>query len=172
MSWSDRPPMPAGHYPTSAEFETILDRIEFGATLVRKTSSETVNNTSTLQDDNELAWTVAANATYALELHVGYSTGATPDIKFGWTYPTGLTMQITGTIGYDAATLMAAPATFTQTSVLPAGGAASDLHFALWGLVFAGSASGTLQLQWAQNTANASDTIVRAGSYGVLTRHS
>lgn len=136
----------------------------------RKTADETVNNTTTLQNDDHLLWTVAASGTYLLELHIGYNTGTTPDAKIAWTYPSGLTMKITGIVGYEATSTLLSQATYTESSVIPLGGGSGDNHFSLWGLVFVSSTAGTLQLQWAQNTANASDTIFRNGSYGLLTK--
>jgi hypothetical protein len=49
-------------------------------------------------------------------------------------------------------------------------GTAADLVMDAWGLVIMGGTAGTLQTQWAQNTANVSDTIVKAGSFLELNR--
>lgn len=136
----------------------------------RKTANETVNNSAVLQNDDELSWAVVASGVYRLELHLIYDTGTTPDLKIGWTFPAGLTM-VWGGIYADTAGAVALVSGNIQTTAQSIGGAGAaairGAHF--WGIVTV-STAGTLQLQWAQDTANATDTIVRAGSDGLLTR--
>lgn len=135
----------------------------------RKTADEVVNNSSTLQNDNHLSWPVAANAVYEMRLELVYVTGTTPDIKFGWTYPSGLTMvwQHRGT---DLSGNVAFRGNYNAATVLGIGGTTFEEYVTLTGLITVSSTAGTLQLQWAQSTANASDTTLRSGSYGILTR--
>ena len=61
---------------------------------VRKTSDETVNNSTTLQNDDQLALAVEANATYWLSMRLIMSSGTTPDFKMLFTFPSGLTMKL------------------------------------------------------------------------------
>lgn len=134
---------------------------------VRKTANETVNNSTTLQNDDELAIAVEANLTYDFDCELIYNSGATPDLKFGWTYPSGLTMFYAvyaaggGTfLGYNE----------IETSVPAVDGAGAAVGVLLKGTVFVSATAGTLQLQWAQQTLNASNTIVQTGSYIRLKR--
>jgi hypothetical protein len=129
---------------------------------VRKTADETVNNSATLQNDDVLLAAVAANQVYEFELQFHYNSGTTPDIKFGWTFPSGLTMvydiySVGGGsfLGYGQ----------TQATVPALDGLGSPIGGLAKGIIAGTYAAGTLQLQWAQNTANASNTIVLAGSY-------
>lgn len=168
MSWFDKPTTFAGQLALSESIEAIIDRVDLLSTsTVRKTASETVNNTTTLQNDDELKWYVDASLSYSFEIHVFYFSGTTPDMKFAWTYPTGTTMAWGGTY-YDAAAAVTTNGNFSQTTVLAVGGTGGDAHAALYGTVTVGTVAGLLQLQWAQNTLNASNTTVYLGTYGTV----
>lgn len=132
---------------------------------VRKTSDQTVNNTAALGNDAELVLAVAASTTYDLYLRLIINSGTTPDFKALFTFPAGLTasLQIQEGATPAAATAMSGP--YTQASSLPINGVAADQVAVITGIVIVSSTTGNLQLQWAQNTANASNTTVKANSY-------
>lgn len=134
-----------------------------------KTADETVNNSAALQNDDALAWAVAGSATYAFRLYLVYSSGTTPDLKFTFTGPASFTMSYTVT-GFDTSGSFAFGNISTESSTPTLGGTGGNVAALITGRVVTAATAGTLQLQWAQNTANGSDTIVRAGSHGVLTR--
>ncbi len=134
-----------------------------------KTVDETVNNSTTLQNDDHLAWPVTANAVYALELHLVPNSGTSADFKLAWTFPVGLTMDWSVQT-FDAGSVWVTNGGFVQTTVVVVGGTAGDSQTAFYGMVYVGANTGTLQLQWAQNAAFVADTIVRKGSWGRLTR--
>lgn len=121
-----------------------------------------VNNSTALVDDPDLRLTVAANTTYDLNLQVTYSTGATPDIKFAWSLPAGTTMPANMAHFYNGS-WVAGPV--NDTSTLVCEGFATDLPMRWSGLLIVGGTPGVLQLRFAQNTANATNTLLRAGSY-------
>lgn len=135
----------------------------------RKGSDETVNNSATLQDDNDLVWTLEASATYVISIYLSYNSGATPDIKFGWTVPTSSTLRW-GFIGVDTALALKAGAAsvLNSGSVEPFGGDAAERYLQIHGSIVTSTTAGSLILRWAQNTANASNTIVRSGSWGIV----
>jgi hypothetical protein len=129
---------------------------------VRKLVDETVNNSATLQNDDVLLASVAANQAYEFELFLLYNSGTTPDFKFGWTFPSGLVMAY--------AVFAAGGGTFlgygqTQATVPVIDGAGSQIGALCKGSISGTYSAGTLQLQWAQGAANASNTILMAGSY-------
>ncbi len=126
---------------------------------VRKAADETVNNSTTLQNDDELLLPVAANATYWLYLRLLVSSGTTPDFKMLFTFPTGLVMKLHNLLPTPTVSV---PYDQTTTAAMSTTGA--DATFQVEGLVRVGSTAGTLQVQWAQNTLEASNTIVRADS--------
>ncbi len=146
----------AGQRLLAADLQRIMPLV------VYKTANETVNNSAGYQDDNHLALTLEANATYECWLHGIYSSGTTPDLKYQFSKPSGATLADWSVLAYNTASALAfgvAPAgDFTP------GGLTGTTTFDSWGLVTTTNA-GTLRVQWAQNTANASDTIMRAGSY-------
>lgn len=132
----------------------------------RKTANESIVSpgSSTLQNDDELFIAVEANAVYIVELIILYTSGTTPDIKFGLTVPTGATGTWSG-IGYDTASSFLSFGPVNITSALPFGGLAADKEARINIVLATGANAGTVQLQWAQNTLNASTTTVYAGSY-------
>lgn len=147
---------------TAADLQAMVNATsELRPVFKRKTSDETVNNSATLQNDDHLFLSVAASTTYELDGVLHYNSGTTPDFKFGWTVPTGLTMKYT---------VQAVSGSFNgfsqdQTTIPAIDGQGVDVAAVLTGIVIVSTTAGTLTLQWAQNTANASNTIVRAGSY-------
>lgn len=135
----------------------------------RKTGDETIISNATLQGDDDLFVTVAANTVYEFRLRAIINSGTTPDFKMGWTFPTGLTMtydlfegESLGTV----ANIIQGP--YIQTDVPPVSTTGSDQPWIAQGLVIVGSTAGDLAWQWAQNTLTASNTIVRAGSHLLL----
>lgn len=127
---------------------------------VPKTANETVTNSNVLQNDNELLAAVDANSTYKMDLRI-FTNGPVGAVNtnFGWTAPALATMQWGDLFG-DAATTIAG----TQNRDV-IGTGASDLRlFEAVGTLITGANAGTLQLQWAQGTADPTASTVFAGS--------
>lgn len=133
---------------------------------VRKTADETVNNSAVFQDDDALLLAVGASEVWWFEANIYFDSGTTPDFKVQWTAPVGATVYVSET-GFDAAsaayndaTVSAASASRTHTGT----GAGTVRHTRQKGIIANGVNAGNLQLQWAQNTQNSSDTKVLANS--------
>lgn len=128
-----------------------------------KTLNETVNNSSALQNDDQLFATVDANTRYFFTGRFVFTSNATPDIKFGFTYPSGATASYT-LFGTGAGGTVLAAFNFVETNIaaLEGGTAVAGTMLGSWTI---GTTPGVIQLQWAQNVANATDTIVLAGSF-------
>lgn len=142
---------------TAAQIEAVVPRIGF------KTSTQTVNNSATLVSDSQLFVTVAANTNYLFRGRVLFTSGTTPDIKFGFSYPTLATATYTlFGIASGGTTLGAFHQDQTSVAALEGGTAISCTMEGSWSI---GANPGTVQLQWAQNTQNASNTQVLAGSF-------
>lgn len=136
---------------------------------VRKTSDETVNNSAVLQNDDALLLAMSASSTYLLDLRLIVNSGTTPDFKFTFTVPASTTGSIQifeGSTPSTAAAVLQGPFSLTATSATS--GIAGDQIILVQGVVVVSSTAGNLQFQWAQNTANASDTKVKANSYMML----
>lgn len=135
----------------------------------RKTSDETVNGSDVLQDDNELTLAAEASVTYELFLHAVQNSGATPGFKLGFTLPSGATW-VSGSfnVGSSAANEQFGLMPLTGLSGLTGAGANSLVR--VQAIITISTTPGSVTLQWAQNTSNASNTIVRAGSWMRLMR--
>lgn len=130
-----------------------------------KSADETVNNNATTQPDDHLFLSVVANTTYFLDMEFLQSSGTIPDLRGVFTFPSGLTMLLQGLDG----TL---PFTASESTIFNYAGTGANAYAKIWGRVTVGSTSGTLAWTWAQFTANASNTIIRAGGYMRLMKSS
>ena len=136
-----------------------------------KSNDETVNNSTTLQDDAALFWTPEPSSEWVFEMMIHFSSATTPDLKCAWTIPSpGSASQGTYLRTTGAALTMSAVSSLTTTVTADGAGATiQPLYF--WGRVQVGSgASGNIQFQWAQNTLEVSDTIVYGQSWLVAHR--
>ncbi|MEU3095500.1 hypothetical protein ABZ690_11945 [Streptomyces sp. NPDC006967] len=129
-------------------------------------------STTTLADDPDLQIELEANATYRVEFYIGYSSLAVAGFKTAWTTPSGAT---------GLRSCWGAGTSPTSTT-LPTG----DGRWGIHGMTTAAeygtrnstnqamawetgevttTSAGTLALQWAQVTSDASETRVAARSY-------
>lgn len=136
--------------------------------IVTKTADETVNNSTTLQNDDELLLAVSANNIWEVKLHLRVTCNTTSKFKMAWTVPAGGSILC---IGY---TSMYYPTRWNTNEVAMVevdGTTAVTVSFAGTGAALlvraryiGGGTAGTLQFQWAQGTAQVFDTKVLAGS--------
>jgi len=133
--------------------------------------SAPVNNSTTLVNVTGLAVPVAANAFYAIDGYIVYNcTNTSPDLKLAWTTPASVTGNWT-TLG--AGTGIAGSTEETTPNVgargwglnFLIGGNDFNLGACLRGNLATAGTAGTLQLQFAQATAIAVNTLIRAGSW-------
>jgi hypothetical protein len=129
--------------------------------LVRASADTTVVSSTTLVNATGLVQAVEADALYWWRLLLSYDTGTTPDLKVAWTVPTGST----GFWGVAGATARASA--YAATTVFLDG---ANTLAVLEGYLDTSSTAGSLQLQFAQNTSTASNSIVRTGSVLSLAR--
>lgn len=131
--------------------------------LVVKTSDETITNTSTLQNDDVLSAAVSASATYLLTCHLIHNSGATPGFKLAVSMPSGTTWR-QGIFFCGSSTVNFQFGVMTTAQITGITGAGTDSNAFFRAVIVVSTTPGTVQIQWAQNAANASNTIVRAGS--------
>ncbi|MFD1238219.1 hypothetical protein ACFQ34_33500, partial [Pseudonocardia benzenivorans] len=122
----------------------------------------------------QLSLPVLASTTYLLSALLIWSTGTGPDAKFGLTVPAGCTWQVAP---FGIPTSVTATAGSIETAVftasgIPLGGVAAGTKTAalVTGTVVVGGTAGTVTISWAQNTSNASNTVLYTGSSLQLTR--
>ena len=147
--------------------------------VVAKSANETVNNSSTLQDDNDLLYAMAASTSYFFSIFL-ILTGAstTADWKFGWTVPASATMfwgpmaaGVLGTVIWANTGAASSPAAFlTEGSTLVNGGINGTHGLALFGIVRNSSTAGNLQFQWAQNTPTVEDNVINKDSLMLINK--
>lgn len=135
----------------------------------RKTADESVTSSTTLQDDDHLAFPIAVNeewvARIAVDLGAGLNvTGA----KIAINAPAGATINVAAFMGaaaanaeYKRTTTIAAALAWTVGD-FSGGTNDSMLIVELW--VLNGANAGNITLQWAQNTSSATALTFRKGS--------
>lgn len=117
-----------------------------------KSADESVSGT-TLQNDDHLFLTVAANSVYTLELEGAQDSPGAGDLKAVFSVPSGTTGTLCGSDG---------GVTFAGTSLtgtLVFGGVGAAEYLRVFGRVVTSSTAGTLRLTWAQNASSGSSTL-------------
>lgn len=137
--------------------------------LVIKAADETVNNSNVLQDDDELTIPIGATQVWLVKVGVLCTSSVGADIKLSLTIPVGAQCyrhsHYIDSAGNQAFTV----ATEGVASIAAFGNGALKYRFVIEALVIS-AAAGNFTLQWAQNTAEVSDTKVLADSYIVAQR--
>jgi hypothetical protein len=131
-----------------------------GLTVIRKTATETVNNSTTLQNDDHLLLAVGANDAWQVNLILRVTSTAVADFKIDFTVPAS------GAFSYKTTDLTLTFA--NQNAGTPYAFAINPSTTAalvfLYGIYIGGGTAGNLQLQWAQSTQEATDTQVLINS--------
>jgi len=132
---------------------------------VVKTSTETVNNSTVLQNDDELFFSYDASAIYDFDLTLYYTIKLSSDLKFGF-----LVGDVTD-LRWSFYSQMGSSYNYASSSVysLTVGSDQTDRVLTVHGTFRSGSA-GTINFQWAQNTAISEDTQILQKSYIVFRR--
>ena len=139
--------------------------------VVHKEANQITSADAAFSDDDDILWDVVAGAAYSMKAYIIYETSDVPDIKFGWSAPSGGSLLWNG-YGYSAAS---AHQNFgneaTSGPVVFGGSSPGNPRLArLTGYLTVGDQDGLLKLRWAQNVNDAADTAVLAGSFGILRR--
>jgi hypothetical protein len=139
---------------------------------VRKVSDTNRAATTTFTDDPDLSITVEANAQYRVEFLIHYSSVAAAGFKTLWTVPSGATglracwgvdISPTSTSNPTGDGRWGIHAFATTVNYGTRDGTNQVMAWETGDLVT--TSAGTLALQWAQTTSNASSTRVAARSY-------
>jgi hypothetical protein len=135
---------------------------------VKKDADETVSSDSTYSDDADLTFPAAASSKYAFRIVVFFDTSAAADFKYqiqGPASPTLVRMEVKHIIAGGTAYAGQVVQTAFATSVAVAGGGTTGGFVEVNGILHNGTTADEVVFQWAQNTSDASNTTVRAGSY-------
>lgn len=130
--------------------------------IVAKTASENVQSSTALQDDNHLFFSTVSGAVYSIRILLRVSGDPAAGIKIGFGED-AVARGYLATASLDtsaAASIVSHPSDLTG---LARGTTALEVIIVFQGLHVA--AGGTFKLQWAQNSSNATPTIVYPGSF-------
>ncbi|KKM26367.1 hypothetical protein LCGC14_1585490 [marine sediment metagenome] len=139
-----------------------------GQVIVLKTSNETIISDTTLQNDDELLFTIGANETWVFEFFVVWRAHVDGDIKFTITVPSGAAGQwvVSQQVGASSNEPTYRGNTSFGTAIAILVDATSVRRGAhIWGAVRNGATPGDITLQWAQNSSSGTGTIVFADSW-------
>ena len=138
-------------------------------TIARKTSDESIPASTSLQNDDALEFSIAANEEWLVSVF-GFVDGMdTGGMKMGWSLPTGGTQisnlwLASGTYsGGSSTSIFAMGQTGTGIGV-PTGTLADEAGFTLYSYIKNGTNAGTVNYQWAQFNSNGTATTLEAGS--------
>lgn len=160
----------AGQLVTAAELNLFVPLFAL------KGSNQSVTNSATLVNDNDIVFTLIANQTYHLVLvGTGLATTKVPGLKTGWT--------LTGTVNGTIKNLMgpvnpiAAAGSFNTTlslfseAVTASAGWGMDTQATTFReelILTSGASGGVVQLQFAQQAATAATTTtLSAGTFAI-----
>lgn len=146
--------------------------------VVRKASDETVSNSTTLQNDDHLALTVAASEVWEVRLTLLLSAaGTAADWKFAFSVPTAATFnwaplshQNAAEIQFGGLLVTTTPGGLITTGTYTHGSMSGAHGVVLHGVYVGGANAGTLQFRWAQNTAIVADSKVLTNSCLIATK--
>jgi len=149
----------------------------FGMLVKRKTADETVTSSITLQDDDHLLFSIAANEewvmTYEIRVNAAGGSLGTTGVKVAITVPSGATMDLNFFGKADTDTVFGGTGNAGSSgtpafAVTPAGTGSAILRG--WAWVLNGANAGSVTLQWAQNASSGSPLVFKKGSFMQATR--
>lgn len=147
---------------------------------VHKSASESRTNTTTLANDTDMTIALAAGKTYEVRLEAVVTGAAAGDFKCAWAVTGGvaqktgrriLGLHVSATDATNSANVQVrgAPGLTTSIPYGVDGSAGTYVHETFLVETTTSGTSGTLVLQWAQNTLNATATILNGATYMVVT---
>ena len=145
----------------------VLTDAEFWDDRIVKPGDETISNSTTLQDDNDLQFAVVGGKTYIFEMVLMYDSGGTGDFKHAFALTAGsFTRGNRHHFGWGPTTVAGQTALTADMTTAITHGATPGEHLVVWVRgSFQPSTDATIKLQWAQNTTDGTNTTVKANSF-------
>ena len=144
---------------------------------VIKTVDETVTSSNTAQDDNQLVVPLLANSSYWFECFLIYDGIQAADIKIGFVVPAGSFLNWThggldtGSAGINGEVSRANRTSGNGNAGCPNASTGGNLaYMPVEGRITTAGTAGNLQLQWSQDVANATGTVMKADSVMIVQR--
>ena len=164
MAWTVPRTWVTGEQVTAALMNTHVrdNLLAIGGTFVYKGSDESVDTTTTVQDDDALKFTVGANELWIFQCWLSV-TGSAGDVRYTFTGPASSVASWARHPGFNiSGTFVQSIVRGLTTEETSDGDTTAHL---LIGTIDTAGTSGTCQLQWAQANSDASATTVKAGSW-------
>lgn len=146
-------------------------------TIIVKPSDESVTSSTTLQNDDDFSFSIAANEKVIIHAHLFVSGNSAGDFQWAFNVPSLATGWNSGlrvidtTASTNNSGAWSAIEDLTDTGFRASGTVTgSTVHVQIDAIVINGANAGTIQFRWAQVTSNATATVVEAGSYMSFTR--
>jgi hypothetical protein len=161
--------MPITEYPPiqPGNWGALNNLLLAGWLTLSKAADETRTGTTTLTDDAILKFNMLASTNYRIRGKVFFDTTANGDFKYAMNAPSAPTLirgvRTSCIAGGTPAELVVDVAAVGSTSLAGAGTTGGYVAFDF--LHQNGVNAGLWSFQWAQDTSDAGNTIVRAGSY-------
>ena len=136
--------------------------------LKRKQVDESINNSTTLQNDDELFWPLGASETWYFRVFISIlQTETGPGAKIAFTIPSGTVMAMNSPVNDDAGFVYQRGRWETSGNAVIAYSNATDgdvryneaTSIDIDGIVTSSTTTGNLQLQWAQSASVASNVM-------------
>ncbi len=146
-------------------------------TFAIKGSDETITNSTTLQNDNDLSFSIGANETWEVVVQLDPTTDGedddAPDMKVAVTIPSGTLHVYALGYGDDEEDIAGSWLTTSGTKgatnfVISDDDTAGPIT--LQGIIVGGSTSGTVHIQWAPATSTSKKATIQKNSYLKATR--
>lgn len=146
--------------------------------VILKSSNETRTSTSSVSDDGSLTFSAAANTKYQITYYLMASGPASGGWKCGMNVPSGSTGYFGSTFDYDDVSSSwgsrSVGSTKSSTALLSGTVPASSMAtsgrtgIGIRAAVETSSTAGSITLQWAQNSSNASATTIYQNSFMIV----
>lgn len=142
---------------------------------VIKAADESVTSSTTLQNDDDLLFAIAASETWVGSIVLFYEGPTAADIKLAFTFPAGATARYgaiaigdASTDGFGGDTVRSGS---TTSGAIGFGSVTGPVHVMRVEFAIVNSTTpGTVNFQWAQNTSNGTPVTVKAKSHLLATR--
>jgi len=141
-----------------------VDRASYAA---YKDSDQAVNNSTALVSIDGLGLSLIAAGTYKVRYWIKHNTSTVADLKLAFSYPAGCTIEWFDSLDEAGSASGILPLS-DQTYVLVVEGAGADRLIWIEAVIKNGANDGILNLQFAQNTAEVSDTKILASSHAIV----
>ncbi len=151
---------------TGGAIAAFIDEREFagGARWIEitKAADETVNNSNTLQNDDDFVFAAEANSVYLVELDLFLTSAASPpDFKIAFALPSG---GSGATRLFDGSASVSVNLDATASDEIDTTAIYVGVPTRVWARITIGATAGNVQFQWAQETADMSNSSILKGS--------